>query len=536
MKLTKFLVLFLSLIAVVWFIAGCSNDDDEKHTVCDFDNWVITKAATCVSGGEETGTCGVCGENQTRPIAATGHKHSEERQITRAANCTENGERAKVCSTCGDKIDLEVVLALGHDLSEWEITQAVICGGADGGGKDGEEKRVCERENCEHSEKRAILSANHNWGTLEEVLAATCETEGRRARVCSICGEENSPQAISALGHNLGAWTEKRAAVCDEDGEEERLCTRENCEHSETRAIPTDCFTISTAGELADFRDRVNAGETFQGKTIKLLNDIQLQGQWIPIGEFSSTAANNRPFRGIFDGNNKKISGLSINNPTSNNQGFFGNIGANAIVKNLGLVNVNVVGGNNTGGLAGVNNGRIENTYVTGVISGNTDVGGLVGSVGGEVHSSFSSATVSGVLSVGGLVGAITNNGFVGNSYARGSVSSTGAGGNVGGLVGSNSGSGGRITNNYATGRVTGNNFLLRTDGGLVGGGTPSGVTNSFFDLETTGQTRNGTPKTTAEMKQQETFVEWDFVNVWGIDPAFNDGYPYLRALRPFMP
>lgn len=38
----------------------------------------------------------------------------------------------------------------------------------------------------------------------------------------------------------------------------------------------------------------------------------------------------------------------------------------------------------------------------------------------------------------------------------------------------------------------------------------------------------NGVPKTTAQMKSQATYSGWDFSSVWGIDPALNNGYPYL--------
>ncbi len=34
--------------------------------------------------------------------------------------------------------------------------------------------------------------------------------------------------------------------------------------------------------------------------------------------------------------------------------------------------------------------------------------------------------------------------------------------------------------------------------------------------------------ETTAEMKTQGTFIGLDFTNVGDIDPAINDGYPYL--------
>jgi len=35
---------------------------------------------------------------------------------------------------------------------------------------------------------------------------------------------------------------------------------------------------------------------------------------------------------------------------------------------------------------------------------------------------------------------------------------------------------------------------------------------------------------TTVEMKSQESFTDWDFNDVWIIDPDINDGYPYLRS------
>jgi len=30
-------------------------------------------------------------------------------------------------------------------------------------------------------------------------------------------------------------------------------------------------------------------------------------------------------------------------------------------------------------------------------------------------------------------------------------------------------------------------------------------------------------------MKIQGTFIGWNFITIWGINPAINDGYPYLR-------
>ena len=36
-------------------------------------------------------------------------------------------------------------------------------------------------------------------------------------------------------------------------------------------------------------------------------------------------------------------------------------------------------------------------------------------------------------------------------------------------------------------------------------------------------------PKTLAELKQGDTYENWDFTDVWGISASFNDGLPYLK-------
>jgi hypothetical protein len=38
---------------------------------------------------------------------------------------------------------------------------------------------------------------------------------------------------------------------------------------------------------------------------------------------------------------------------------------------------------------------------------------------------------------------------------------------------------------------------------------------------------------TATQMKQQASFVGFDFGTVWAINPAINNGYPYLRGMQP---
>jgi hypothetical protein len=195
---------------------------------------------------------------------------------------------------------------------------------------------------------------------------------------------------------------------------------------------------------------------------------------WIPLGSY------NIKFTGIFDGQGYTISNLYINR-ASTYQGLFG-FPDGAEISNLGLIDVNVNGGSETGGLTGKSWGTsITSCYVTGSVSGTYAVGGLAGSKydSDPITNSYSEANVTGTGSyVGGLVG--TGNSPIINSYATGNVTSSSS--QVGGLVGLLTGP---ITNSYATGDVTGTSKV----GGLVGllDSTSAIITNSYATGSATG-------------------------------------------------
>ena len=187
----------------------------------------------------------------------------------------------------------------------------------------------------------------------------------------------------------------------------------------------------------------------------------------------------------------------------------------------------NVAGNKSVGGLLGDGfYGEISNCYSTGRVLGIHQVGGLVGTIVGRgaLFRSTSSSRVFGFDKVGGLVG-LNIYGEIFNCYCSGSVSGNS---NVGGLTGVNHGT---VSNCYSAGSVEGTTDI----GGLVGSLSadsfyPDGtITNSFWDIETSGQTTSagGTGKTTPEMRQKATFTNWDFVEVWAI--AENQTYPFLR-------
>gem|GEM_PF-2100733 len=195
---------------------------------------------------------------------------------------------------------------------------------------------------------------------------------------------------------------------------------------------------------------------------------------WTPIGNWPMDL-----FNGTFNGNGRTITGLTINRPDTEDQSLFSAVGAGGIVKDLKLEGVSITGLSYVAGVAWYNAGTVTDVSVAGVVQGSEDhVGGVVGQNDstGTVENSYSTAAVSGGNNVGGVAG--LNSGTVENSYATGSVK--GADG-VGGVAGLNTGT---VKNSYATGSVSGQ---IRV-GGLVGNNITGTVQNSYATGSVTGQ------------------------------------------------
>ena len=338
-----------------------------------------------------------------------------------------------------------------------------------------------------------------------------------------------------------------------------------------------DSIAIRTEEQLRRLVTLVNSGNLeSENKTIILINDIDLKnGQWKPLN-----------FSGTFDGNNKVIRGVNING-YYDVVGFFERVNETAIIKNLGLVVsvknefhetsggflrslarlANVFESDMTGGLAGYNSGTIDNCYVFGSVFENTDhgfpyVGGLVGENYGRIINCYAAANVDGRDDVGGLVG--KNYGGIINCYAAANVKGKeNVGGlvgdncglvgenyggiincyavanvkgreNVGGLVGDNWISGGSITNCYTISKVEGGNGKFAGtncgNGKIINSYALEGTNaaNDLFVDKNSGEISSSGLKTAAQMKQQSTYNDWDFENVWAIKPDKNNGFPYF--------
>lgn len=251
-----------------------------------------------------------------------------------------------------------------------------------------------------------------------------------------------------------------------------------------------------------------------------------------PIGYDSSHS-----FTGSYNGQGYTISNLYINRPTNGYVALFGSA-VNAVISNVGLVDIEIIGSQRTGGLVGqAQSTTISNCYSRGIVTGTTiHIGGLVGAAYSSfISSSYSTAIVSGDFNTGGLVG-YDYSSIISNSYATGTATVTSS--YVGGLVALSTSS--TISNSYSTGHVSGSYDV----GGLIGYLSGSSINNSFWDINTSGQTisAGGTGKTTQEMKNIETYLNagWDFIDetangtedIWSINLEINSGYPYLIGIE----
>lgn len=161
-----------------------------------------------------------------------------------------------------------------------------------------------------------------------------------------------------------------------------------------------DAILISTAEELAAFRDRVNSGENTLD--VVLTADIELSGDWTPFNPNDGYVAS--AYAGTFDGNGHTISGLSVN-ATAANQGLFGVING-ATIKNLKIEGHVTSSNNYVGGIVGkIQQGTIENCSFSGGVT-TTKSGSYAGGIAGYAGNTASqTAVITGCVNMSNVTG-----------------------------------------------------------------------------------------------------------------------------------
>lgn len=231
-------------------------------------------------------------------------------------------------------------------------------------------------------------------------------------------------------------------------------------------------YEISTAAELAWFRDYVNGGKL--SVCAKLTADIDLKDfchaadaskeeqSWEPIGNGS------KRYSGTFDGNGHTISNLYIK-VQRYGVGFFGYMEYGTI-KNIVFDNAQVENtGNNykypyTGIVVGAAFGTLQNLKTLKNCSVKSSVralGGIAGTITQSCSNLENNATVSGIYEVGGIAGSFSQ--YTLSSCVNNGMVTENSSGECGGIVGFLSS--GTIEDCANYGNITGTNEI----GGIVG-------------------------------------------------------------------
>lgn len=231
---------------------------------------------------------------------------------------------------------------------------------------------------------------------------------------------------------------------------------------------------IETVDDLLALAKATDA-ETL-GKNYRLKADLNLKDT-----PFNGIGSAGQPFTGMFDGQGHTISHMTVNAPEGENAGFF-NVIKGATIRDLKLVDVEITGKTNVGGLVGSARVQLDSSdlsknvanliggcSVSGTVTGTKNVGGLVGlnegktdpqtlfSIASAVDKCAASVTVNGKEKTGGLVG--KNGGTITKSSSGGTVKGDTT---TGGLAGDSSGD---IYDSHTSCTVAGSSHT----GGFVG-------------------------------------------------------------------
>jgi hypothetical protein len=219
---------------------------------------------------------------------------------------------------------------------------------------------------------------------------------------------------------------------------------------------------------------------------------------WDPVSDSTNY------FIGQFDGQGFTIADLNINRPAESYIGLFGFVGSAGKVRNIGLIDPDIVGGGYTGGISGEVMGAwaaealVENSFVRGgTIVGGGSTGGITGYTGyrSRTQNVYSETAITGGWGTGGISGSHWGGEIL---YSYGNSTIGGSGGGRGGVIGQGS----------------------------------SPITDTYWNTDLFAISAGGVGKTDAELQTLSTFSTWDIVDwsahadeIWKID----DGNDYPR-------
>ena len=242
-------------------------------------------------------------------------------------------------------------------------------------------------------------------------------------------------------------------------------------------------YTLYTAKQLAGLAKLVNAGTTFQGKTIALGQSVDISEHFwdAAIGSTTFEDGANDKLKGTFDGHGYSVIGLRIKTDDSSKRlsnGFFGTIPSSATIQNLTLDDpfISVDINNDTTGeyalspLTCLNLGTINNCVVNGGrIYGNAQYIRMAGiASSNNTHAVITECTISDQTRFYGIANAksaagdkpvsVTTGGIVGDNGSDKAIRNCVNGGSIAAWTGGNVPSNAKILVRHFIGGCVGNN------------------------------------------------------------------------------
>ncbi|MCM1533117.1 MAG: hypothetical protein NC099_00515 [Corallococcus sp.] len=334
--------------------ATCLSDGNIAHRCClvcdkvfNFDDEEITKASTVIPAGHSLSLI-----------------HAQE------ATCFENGNiDHRHCIECGKNFDLQgneifnqqVYIIASHSFTRYPEHEASC---VSDGNIAYDYCSVCEKyydlSGKEISRNDTVVLGGHDFEVINESATTSHSTGIVAHRHCKNCGKNY------AIGSNAELSNVSIAPTHAQYYDEETLY----CNVCNT-------YYVSTYAQFARFRDSVNGGNSYSGKTVNMGCDIDFaNNEWTPINGF----------RGTFDGHSHTIRNLNVNGGIY--VGLFGNQWqCKAVLRDFTIDGANVVGIENVGVVAGMTaSTSFQNiTVKNAVVKANHWAGGIVGYAYGNI-------------------------------------------------------------------------------------------------------------------------------------------------------
>ena len=191
----------------------------------------ITTRPTCTTPGVKTYTCSVCQKTKTEEIPATGHQHTEVRNV-KEATCKEEGYTGDTyCTDCGEKLSSgEPTAKKAHDWDEGKVTTEATCKNT------GVKTYTCN--NCSETKTEVIPMTDHIWDNGKVTTKPSCITPGIKTYTCTVC-QKTKIEEIPATGHQHTEVRNVKEATCTKEGYTgDTYCTDCGEKLSDGKSIP----------------------------------------------------------------------------------------------------------------------------------------------------------------------------------------------------------------------------------------------------------------------------------------------------------